>query len=137
MTKNEPTALTAEQQASYHQMADLAENEMIPAVAKGSALHGANAAAQARAMLAAAGMDPAALNRLIGGRPSVDPEAEPGKSSPPLNLRVSADLKRELKELAAARNIKTSELAREILTAGVLELRRSNLDSYDPERLYR
>lgn len=137
MTKKESAALTAEQQASYQQMVDLAESESTPAAAKGSAQHGTNAAAQARAMLAAAGMDPTELNRLIGGRPSVDPEAEPGKKSPQLNLRVSADLKKELKALADERKIRPSELARELLAAGVHELRRSSGESYNPERLAR
>lgn len=134
MTKKESAALTAEQQASYQQMADLAESESTPAAAKGSAQHGTNAAAQARAMLAAAGMDPAELNRLIGGRPSVDPDIEPGKHSPQLNLRVSADLKKELKALADERKIKPSELARELLTAGVHELRRSGAATHTREK---
>ena len=134
MTKKESAALTAEQQASYQQMADLAESESTPAAAKASAQHGTNAAAQARAMLAAAGMDPAELNRLIGGRPSVDPESEPGKKSPQLNLRVSADLKKELKALADERKIRPSELARELLTAGVHELRRSGAAAHKREK---
>lgn len=134
MTKKESAALTAEQQASYQQMADLAESESTPAAAKGSAQHGTNAAAQARAMLAAAGMDPAELNRLIGGRPSVDPDIEPGKHSPQLNLRVSADLKNELKALADERKIKPSELARELLAAGVHELRRSGAAAHTREK---
>lgn len=134
MTKKESVALTAEQQVSYQQMADLAENENTPAAAKGSAQHGTNAAAQARAMLAAAGMDTTELNRLIGGRPRVDPEAEPGDRSPQLNLRVSADLKNELKALADERKIRPSELARELLAAGVHELRRSGAAAHTLEK---
>lgn len=134
MTKQESVALTAEQQASYLQMADLAESENTPAATKGSAQRGTNAAAQARAMLAAAGMDPSELNRLIGGRPSVDPEAEHGQHSPQLNLRVSADLKNELKTLADERKIRPSELARELLAAGVHELRRSGAAAHKREK---
>lgn len=128
MTKKD-TALTAEQEAGYLAMAEAAESDATPAAIKGRALSGADAAAGARARLLAAGMDPAELNRTIGGRPSLDPAAEAGKHSPHLNLRVSAELKKDLVDLAADRNIRPSELARELLSAGVHELRRTSQET--------
>ncbi len=126
MAKKEAAALTAEDQGRYQQMADWAENDMAPTAEPGTALHGENAAADARAMLVEAGMDPAELNSLIGRRPNLDPDAVPGKHSPQLNLRVTADLKQQLKDLAHERGTKPSELARELLTAGVRELQRTH-----------
>lgn len=79
-------------------------------------------------------MDSSELNRLIGGRPRVDPVSEPGDRSPQLNLRVSADLKNELKALADERKIRPSELARELLAAGVHELRRSGAAAHTREK---
>ena len=70
-------------------------------------------------------MDPAELDRLIGGRPSLDPDAKPGKHSPHLNLRVTEDLKQQLKDLADERKINSSDLVREILTAGVHQMQHS------------
>lgn len=134
MTKK-AAALTAEQEASYQAMADMTESDTTTAVAKGRALHGDNAAASGRAALLAAGLDPAELNRLIGGRPSLDPAAVAGKHSPHLNLRVSADLKKELVDLAAARNVRPSELARELLSAGVHELRRASQETQHRENI--
>lgn len=133
MTRKD-TALTAAQEAGYLAMAEAAESDATPAATKGRALKGADAAAGARAALLAAGMDPGELNRMIGGRPSLDPAAEAGKHSPHLNLRVSADLKKDLVDLAAARNIRPSELARELLSAGVHELRRAHQETQHPEK---
>lgn len=134
MARKEAAALTAEEQARYQRMGDWTESDMGPAAVPGTALHGADAAAHARAMLAEAGIDPAELDRLIGGRPSVDPDAKPGKHSPQLNLRVSADLKLQIQELAHERGTKPSELARELLAAGVQELRQSNRDANKREK---
>ena len=125
MAKKE-AVLTAEDQARYQQMADWAENDMVPGAGPGAALHGADAAAHARAILVEAGMDPAELNSLIGGRPNLDPDAMPGKHSSQLNLRVTADLKQQLKDLAHERGTRPSEPARELLAAGVRELQRSH-----------
>lgn len=133
MTKKD-TALTAKQEAGYRAMAEAAESDATPAAAKGRALSGADAAASARAALLTAGMDPGELNRMIGGRPSLDPAAEAGKHSPHLNLRVSADLKKDLVDLAAARNMRPSELARELLSAGVHELRRTHQETPHREK---
>ncbi len=106
MAKKEAEALTAEDQDPYQQMADWAEDDMAPVAVPGTAPHGEDAAAHARAMLIDAGMDPAEFNSLIGGRPNLAPEAAAGKHSPQLNLRVTADLKQQLKDLAHERATK-------------------------------
>ncbi|PYI68797.1 hypothetical protein CVV68_05805 [Arthrobacter livingstonensis] len=126
MAKKEAAALTAKDQTRYQIMADWAESAMAPVAVRGTALYGEDAAAHARGMLADAGMDPAELDRLIGGRPNLDPDAKPGKHSPQLNLRVTPELKQQISDLAHERGTKPSELARELLTAGVRELQRSH-----------
>lgn len=128
MAENSTPELTAEQQARYQAMADWAENDMAPSASYAGVMHGADAAAHARGILVAAGMDPEELNRLIGGRPNLDPQAPVGKHSPQLNLRVTAEMKHQIVELAAEREIPASELVREILAAGVRQLRESKMD---------
>lgn len=77
-------------------------------------------------MLTEVGIDPAALNRPIGGRPDLDPDAKPGTHSPQINVRVTADLKQQIKDLAQERGTNPSDLAKELLTAGVREQQRSH-----------
>lgn len=125
MTKNEGPKLSAEEEARYQQMADWAENELPQAKPAGRVRRGSEAAAHGRSVLLEAGMDPAELDRLIGGRPRLDPDAKPGKHSPHLNLRVTEDLKQQLKDLADERNINSSDLVREILIAGVHQMQHS------------
>ncbi len=125
MTEKEAPELNTDEEARYQQMADWAENELPQAQPSGTIRRGSEAAAHGRSVLLEAGMDPAELDRLIGGRPNLDPDATPGKHSPHLNLRVTADLKQQLKDLADERNINSSDLIREILTAGVYQMQHS------------
>ncbi|ALE93801.1 hypothetical protein AOC05_18175 [Arthrobacter alpinus] len=125
MTKKDASELNAEEEARYQQMADWAENGLPQAKPSGIVRRGSEAAAHGRSILLEAGMDPAELDRLIGGRPNLDPDAKPGKHSPHLNLRVTEDLKQQLKDLAAERQINSSDLVREILTAGVHQMQQS------------
>ncbi len=122
MAKRISQELTTEEGTRYQQMADWAENELPLAQPSGTIHRGSEAAAHGRSVLLEAGMDPAELDRLIGGRPSLDPDAKPGKHSPHLNLRVTEALKQQLKDLADERKINSSDLVREILTAGVQEM---------------
>lgn len=127
MAKKKGPGLTMEQEARYQAMADWAENDMVPASTYENTLHGPDAAAHAREVLTAAGMDAAELNRLIGGRPNLDPKAPLGKHSPQLNLRVTEELKQQLHDLAKELNIPTSTLARKLLADGVQELLQQRL----------
>jgi hypothetical protein len=134
MAKKVKQALGAGEEARYQAMAEWAENELPDAPATGGVRRGSDAAAHGRAALIAAGMDPAELSRLIGGRPSVDPAATPGRNSPQMNVRVSAELKLQIQELAHERGTKPSELARELLTIGVRDLQRANKDIHKREK---
>lgn len=125
MTKKDTAELNTGAEARYQQMADWAENELPQAKPGGTVRRGSEAAAHRRSVLLEAGLDPAELDRLIGGRPSLDPAAKPGKHSPHLNLRVTEDLKQQLKDLAEERHINSSDLVREILTAGVHQMQHS------------
>ncbi|ALE04830.1 hypothetical protein AL755_03900 (plasmid) [Arthrobacter sp. ERGS1:01] len=126
MTKKDALALSADDQARYDSMADWAEDAMPFAAGTATVRRGSEAAAHGRAALLEAGMDPAELDRLIGGRPSVDPDAKPGKHSPQINVRVSADMKQQIKALAAERDVRPSDMTREVLEAGLRELQRSH-----------
>lgn len=100
----------------HRQMADWAENEMELKPNSPTALRGADAAAHARAMFEAAGIDVGELNRMIGGRPSLDPNAAPGAHSPKLNFRVPEPVSEALTAQATTLGLSTSALARKILT---------------------
>ncbi|MGO2541922.1 MAG: hypothetical protein ACTH8J_12300 [Specibacter sp.] len=78
MTKQEASELNIEEEARYQQMADWAENDLLRVQSSGTIRHGSEAAAHGRSVLLEAGMDPADLDRLIGGRPSLDPDAKSG-----------------------------------------------------------
>lgn len=103
-------------QERYQQLAGWAENEMELKPESTSALRGADAAAHARAMFEAAGVDAGGLARLIGGRPSLDPNATPGAHSPKLNVRVPAPVNDALSAQARTLGLTTSALTRRILT---------------------
>lgn len=135
MTEKKTAPLTAEAQKHYQTMADWAENEMNPLPESATALHGRDAAAHARAMLVEAGIDAVELNRLIGGRPNLDPDAMPGRHSPQINLRVTAGLKQQLKDLADERGTSSSDLARELLTAGVRRLQKPHKHTSPQENI--
>lgn len=103
-------------QERYHQLADWAENDMELKPDSPTALRGAAASAHARAMFEAAGVDVAELNKLIGGRPRLDPAAAPGTHSPKLNFRVPEPVSEALAAQAATLGLSTSALARKIIT---------------------
>ncbi|MHA7175244.1 hypothetical protein ACX80D_01180 [Arthrobacter sp. Sr24] len=130
MTKDEvPAALSSEEEARYQRMADWAETEMPLAPKSASGRRGSEAAAHGRSVLLEAGMDPAELDRLIGGRPSLNPDAATGEHSPHLNLRVTADTKQQIRRLADERGVRPSEMARELLAVGLRELQRTHSGS--------
>lgn len=123
--KETPAVLSVEEEARYQQMADWVETEMPLAPKNAKGRRGSEAAARGRSVLLEAGMDPAELDRLIGGRPGLNPEAATGEHSPHLNLRVTAATKQQIKELADERGIRPSEMARELLAVGLRELDRT------------
>lgn len=113
MTKKNPTP--GADQERYRRMAEWAENEMELKPDSTTALRGGDAAAHARAMFEAAGLDVADLNKVIGGRPSLDPDAAPGTRSPKLNFRVPAPVNQALTAQAGVLGMSTSALARKII----------------------
>lgn len=100
----------------FDKLSEWAENEMELKPDSPTALRGPAAAAHARALMEEAGIGVAELNKLIGGRPALDPEAKPGSHSPKINIRVTEATNTLLKAEAKALGIKPSELVRRALT---------------------
>lgn len=90
----------------YRLVADWAEHEMQLMPTSSTALRGAAAAEHGRA----------ALERASGGRPSIDPRAEPGKHARKRQVRLPADVDQRLAALAAAQKRSASEVMRDALT---------------------
>ena len=53
----------------------------------------------------------------MGGRPSIDPHAEPGQHARVRQIRVATEIDARIEVLAADRNVKTSDIIREALAA--------------------
>lgn len=100
----------------FEKLSDWAENDMELKADSTTALRGPAAAAHARALMEQAGIDVAELNKLIGGRPALDPDAKPGAHSPKINTRVTEATNTLLKAEAKALGITPSALVRRALT---------------------
>ncbi|MCL2781991.1 MAG: ribbon-helix-helix domain-containing protein [Actinomycetia bacterium] len=87
------------------QLADWAENEMNPSRRSASALRGEAAAAFGRETVV----------RALGGRPSLDPHAAPGRHSRVRQVRLPADADSNLDQLAAAQHRNPSDIMRAAL----------------------
>ncbi len=101
--------------ASDARLAEWAEHEMILNPDSKTALHGAAAAAKGRALLEAALGGPEEVERAInlGGRPSIDPQAQPGEHSRTRQVRLAAHMSSQLDALAAAQHRRPSDLLRD------------------------
>ena len=89
----------------YQAAADWAEHDMTLKPGTTTALRSEAAAAHGRA----------ALERAVGGRPSIDPNAKPGQHSRMRQVRLPHDINTKLDEVAAAQNCRPSEIMRAAL----------------------
>ena len=89
----------------YRAAADWAEHDMTLNPSSTTALRGEEAAAHGKA----------ALDRALGGRPSIDPNAKPGQHSRTRQVRLSDDINSKLDQVAAAQNRRPSEIMRAAL----------------------
>lgn len=86
----------------YDALSDWAENEMTLPAKSATAKRGRDAAAAGRAL----------LDR-VGGRPSLDPTAEPGTVSPARQVRLPAHLDARIDAIAAQQGRSRSEVLRD------------------------
>ena len=100
--------------SDYQAAADWAEHDMDLRGASGGAVRrGAAAAAHGRELLEQAAGGPAQLDKLLRGRPSIDPDAGPGEHSRVRQVRLPAAQNRQLDELAAAEGRRPSDIMRD------------------------
>lgn len=102
--------------ASDAELATWAEHDMVLAKDSPTALRGEAAAAYGRALLENALGGPEAVQRAVGGRPPLDPGAEPGRHARKRQVRLPADLDAALDTLAAAQQRRASDVLRDALT---------------------
>lgn len=84
-------------------LADWAERDMTLRPRSKSALRGSAAAEHGRE----------ALERALGGRPSIDPTAQPGEHARNRQVRLAADVDRRLQELADQQHRTASAVMRD------------------------
>jgi len=110
---NDPTSPT---KAEIDDVAQWAEAGYLdPNFAGGKALPAAAAAAAGSAILETAHVDIDAIERVVGGRPRLDPAAPRGSRSPRVNVAIPETMDEVLKGKAKARGVRTSVLVREAL----------------------
>lgn len=114
MAKVKRPGLTAAEEKRYARMA--AEHERNPQpLDPARALFGDEAAAAGRALLEECLGGPEALERALGGRPSLSPEAPRGHRSPVRSLRLPDELSRRLDAQAEAEGRRPSDVMRDAL----------------------
>jgi len=98
----------------YQAAADWAEHEMDLSQATGGTVHhGAAAAAHGRALLEQAFGGADELDKAVRGRPSIDPDAGPGKHSRVRQVRLPAVQNEQLDALAASEGRRPSAVIRD------------------------
>jgi hypothetical protein len=101
----------------YQAAADWAEHKMdLSKATGGTVLHGAAAAAHGRQMLEQAAGGAAELDRMVRGRPSIDPDAGPGEHSATRQVRLPAATNQQLDALATEQGRTVSAIMRDALT---------------------
>ena len=98
----------------YDAAADWAEHDMTLKADSATALHGQSAAEHGRAALA----------RATGGRPALDPSAEPGVHARPRQVRLPAEANTRLDEVAAMQHRKPSAVMRDAILAYLSDVER-------------
>jgi hypothetical protein len=91
----------------YEAAADWAEHKMTLKPRSRTALRRDSAAKRGREV----------LDKALGGRPSIDPDALPGQHARVRQVRVTAELDAHIVALAADRKVKASDIIRDALTA--------------------
>lgn len=89
----------------YQAAADWAENDMTLKPTSATALRGEAAAAHGRRE----------LERAMGGRPSIDPDAGPGEHARVRQVRIPADVNRRLERVAGSQHRRASDVMRDAL----------------------
>ena len=89
----------------YQQAADWAERDMTLKPSSTTALRGNAAATFGRDL----------LERATAGRPSIDPNARPGQHSPVRQVRLPAEVNKQLADLARAEHRSPSDVIRAAL----------------------
>jgi len=89
----------------YQAAADWAEHDMTLNPTSTTALRGEKAAEHGRR----------ALERAMGGRPSIDPAAAPGQHARVRQVRLPADVDRRLEEVADTQHRRPSDVMRDAL----------------------
>lgn len=102
----ERTESTGRMERDYQAAADWAEREMRLRPDSPTARRGASAAQHGSEALA----------RALGGRPSIDPTAGPGEHARKRQVRLPADVDRQLDALASAQHRSASAVLRDALT---------------------
>ena len=106
--------LSAREQVEFEQASRAYEERPAP-IDSASALIGPSAAAAGRALLEDALGGPSAVERALGGRPPLSPDAPRGHRSPVRSLRLPVELSRQLDEVAELEGRRASEVMRDAL----------------------
>lgn len=96
---------TERSEQDYEAAAEWAEHQMQLEPGSPTALRGARATEHGRA----------ALERALGGRPSIDPAAKPGQHARKRQVRLPADIDDQLEALASAQHRTPSAVLRDAL----------------------
>lgn len=103
--------MSSKKNKDYDDAARWAEDDMVLPHNSTTARRGADAAAAGRALLA----------RAHAGRPSLDPQAEPGTESPKRQVRLPQAVSEQVDTIAAAQGRRAAEVMREAITLYVQE----------------
>lgn len=95
------------ERTDHQALSEWAENEMTLPTNSTTALRGADAAAAGRALLERAG----------GGRPPLDPNAQPGEESPRRQVRLPKPLSDSVDAIAARQGRRPADVMREAIAA--------------------
>ncbi|OZC87828.1 hypothetical protein CH272_28235 [Rhodococcus sp. 05-340-1] len=95
------------ERTDHQALSEWAENEMTLPTHSTTALRGADAAAAGRALLERAG----------GGRPPLDPNAQPGEESPRRQVRLPKPLSDSVDAIAERQGRRPADVMREAIAA--------------------
>lgn len=96
--------------------ASIAYEERPAPIDSASTVLGRSAAESGRAMLEGVLGGPSAVERALGGRPPLSPDAPRGHRSPVRSLRLPVELSRRLDEVAESEGRRASDIMRDALT---------------------
>lgn len=105
----------SEREQVEFEMASIAYEERPDAVDSAATLLGPAAAASGRALLEDALGGASAVERALGGRPPLSPDAPRGHRSPVRSLRLPVELSRQLDQAAESEGRRASDVMRDAL----------------------